>query len=187
MSIRWVQTFHFALQPDQLKDYLAFKPFECSGASVLRHLGYSTGSLQAWAAAFSWHQECTGSHTACRPSDPSYLPTRVIDVGKHMFSNPRLTLGSQLEPGTKYATLSHCWGHSTQTRLLRSNLSSFKQKLPWKELSKTFKDVFKVTRHLGIRYLWIDSLCIIQDSPEDWARESSAMSKVYSNGYCNIA
>ena len=187
MSIRSVHTFHFALHPDQLMDDLDFKPFECSGASVLRHLGYSTGSPQAWAAAFSWHQECTGSHKACRRSDPIYLPTRVIDVGKHVFSNPRLILGSELEPGTKYATLSHCWGRSTQTRLLRSNLSSLRQKLPWKELSKTFKDVFKVTRYLGIRYLWIDSLCIIQDSPEDWARESSAMSKVYSNGYCNIA
>lgn len=44
-----------------------------------------------------------------------------------------------------------------------------------------------VTRFLGLRYLWIDSLCIIQDSVEDWANESSAMSKVYSNGDCNIA
>jgi hypothetical protein len=168
-------------------DYLDFKPFECSGPSVLRHLGYSTGSPQAWAAAFNWHRECTRSHRDCRQPDPKYLPTRVIDVGKHAFSNPRLILGSELRPGTRYATLSHCWGHSVQTRLLQTNLTLFRQKLPWKELSKMFKEAFKVTRHLGIRYLWIDSLCIVQDSPGDWARESSAMSKVYSNGYCNIA
>ncbi|KAG4439747.1 hypothetical protein IFR05_004769 [Cadophora sp. M221] len=164
-----------------------FKPFDLSKTSVLRHLGYSTGSAQAWAAAFKWHRECTRGHKDCRRSDPAYLPSRLIDVGKHFMRSPRLVLASELERGTKYATLSHCWGHSMHTRLLSSNLTSFRKKLPWGDMSKLFREAFTVTRFLGLRYLWIDSLCIVQDSAEDWALESSLMSKVYSSGYCNIA
>lgn len=54
-------------------------------------------------------------------------------------------------------------------------------------LPQSFRDAVDVTRMLGLRYLWIDSLCIIQDSPEDWDEEASHMADVYSNAYCTIA
>ena len=54
-------------------------------------------------------------------------------------------------------------------------------------LSKTFRDAIKVTRHLGIRYIWIDSICIIQDSREDWEAESTMMGQVYRHCECCIA
>lgn len=55
------------------------------------------------------------------------------------------------------------------------------------QLPKTLSNAVKTVRHLGIRYLWVDSLCICQDDPEDWARESSRMADVYSNAYLVIA
>lgn len=57
------------------------------------------------------------------------------------------------------------------------------------ELPKTFQDAVKVTRELGVLYLWIDSLCIIQygDGGEDWKRESGRMENVFSYAYCTIA
>lgn len=55
------------------------------------------------------------------------------------------------------------------------------------EMPKTFVDAITITRHLGIRHLWIDSLCICQDDPEDWARESSCMCDVYNNAHVVIA
>jgi len=55
------------------------------------------------------------------------------------------------------------------------------------QLSKTFQDALIITRRLDLRYLWIDSLCIIQDSEEDWQEQSACMGQVYSNSYCNIA
>ena len=55
------------------------------------------------------------------------------------------------------------------------------------QLPKTFRQAIKVTRDLGGRFIWIDSLCIIQDSVEDWRKESSAMTHIYSYGFCNIA
>ncbi|PVH73312.1 HET-domain-containing protein [Cadophora sp. DSE1049] len=123
----------------------------------------------------------------CRRANPTYLPSRLIDIGKYTFSYPHLALAHELERGTKYATLSHCWGRSGHARLSSSNLSSYRQRLPRSGLSKTFKEALTITRYLGLRYLWIDSLCIIQDSEKDWAKESSEMSRIYSNGSCNIA
>lgn len=55
------------------------------------------------------------------------------------------------------------------------------------ELPQTFRDAVTITRRLGLRYLWIDSLCICQDDIEDWARESGRMADVYSNAYVVIA
>ncbi|PMD19341.1 heterokaryon incompatibility, partial [Hyaloscypha hepaticicola] len=54
-------------------------------------------------------------------------------------------------------------------------------------LPKTFQDAVLITRDLGVRYLWIDSLCIIQDSDEDWEQEAARMSEVYANGYVMLA
>ena len=58
--------------------------------------------------------------------------------------------------------------------------------IPTEALPRTFKDAIQLTRNLGVSYLWIDSLCIIQDSMEDWRRESRLMDKVYRYSACNI-
>lgn len=72
-------------------------------------------------------------------------------------------------------------------RLLKTTLLSMEKALLFDELPKTFQDAIILTRHLGIQYLWIDSLCIIQDSHEDWATESEQMEFVYKSAVCNIA
>ncbi len=72
-------------------------------------------------------------------------------------------------------------------RLLLSNHQSLKEKIPIKELPKTFQDAMEIAKKLGIEYLWIDSLCIIQDSPEDWRREASLMRDIFENCLCCIA
>ncbi|KAF4634739.1 hypothetical protein G7Y89_g3367 [Cudoniella acicularis] len=71
--------------------------------------------------------------------------------------------------------------------LLSTNIESLREGLPLEKLTKTFRDSLAVTRALGIDYIWIDSLCIIQDSREDWARESKVMGEVYKRACCNIA
>ena len=72
-------------------------------------------------------------------------------------------------------------------KLVSSNIDSFRQCIPLESLSSTFLDAIRVTRALGLRYLWIDSLCIIQDSLADWEAESAEMASVYRNGVLNIA
>ena len=86
----------------------------------------------------------------------------------------------------RYAALSHRWGSSALTTTL-ANLQSRKKCIIWAELPKIFQDAIAITRQLGLRYLWIDSLCIIQDDIEDWQRQSAQMSSIYANSYVTIA
>jgi hypothetical protein len=81
----------------------------------------------------------------------------------------------------QYATLSHRWLPKPLTTLKTSNIHDFQVQLPLELLSQAFLDAFTVTRNAGLRHIWIDSLCIIQDSASDWATESLIMSTIYGN------
>jgi hypothetical protein len=83
--------------------------------------------------------------------------------------------------------LSHCWGEMNFLTLSRSNLEAFQAQIPQEALSQTFIDAIRISRDLGFSYLWIDSLCILQDDPNDWGRESALMSAVYGGSGLNIA
>ena len=87
-----------------------------------------------------------------------------------------------------YIALSHCWGAPELTfQTTRETLEENQLQLPWDKLSRTFQDAIHATRRIGKRYLWIDSLCIIQDSNEDWDQESSVMGDIYKNAYLTLA
>ena len=102
---------------------------------------------------------------------------------------PRVSLSDtkNLSPHTKYATLSHCWGTSQPVKLLSKNYQKFRENVDFSSLPRTFQDAITFTLALNIEYLWIDSLCIIQDLPDDWLREASLMCSVYSNSWINFA
>lgn len=143
------------------------------------------GSQQNFDIARNWLHECQNSHDSCLSRNPPELPTRVIDVGNsHSPENPRLFLsrGKRAE----YVALSHCWGGSITPLLKVDSLSSFQQELPYSSLPANFKDAITITRKLEIRYLWIDSLCIIQDSRDDWAQESKKMGLIYRNSTLTV-
>jgi len=82
--------------------------------------------------------------------------------------------------------LSHCWGGPIAMTLTSSNLTEFSTAIPHEQLPRNFQDAIDITRRLGIRYLWIDSLCIVQDSGSDWAQESAKMTAVYENAFVTI-
>lgn len=90
----------------------------------------------------------------------------------------------------KYIALSHCWGNPSTSRIPTTTiatLSERKSTIPLSSLTKTFQDAIAVTQKLGIRYIWIDSLCIIQDSQSDWQNEVTKMCDVYRNAHLTIA
>jgi Heterokaryon incompatibility protein (HET) len=110
------------------------------------------------------------------------------------FTNPSSEKGIVLRDGdslsstTKYVTLSHCWGELEITKLTQISHFTFSNvSIPLMALPLTFQQVISVTKTLGIDYIWMESLCVIQDSYEDWLRESSQMWEVYCNSYCNLA
>lgn len=72
-------------------------------------------------------------------------------------------------------------------KLTQTRLALCLQKIPPQEISKVFRDAMEVAASVGLQYIWIDSLCIIQDSVDDWIAESTQMSNIYSYGYLNIA
>jgi len=86
----------------------------------------------------------------------------------------------------RYVALSHRWGSSALTTTL-ANLKSRKKRIIWAELPKIFQDAIAITRQLGLKYLWIDSLCILQDDIADWQRQSAQMASIYANSYVTIA
>jgi hypothetical protein len=142
--------------------------------------------------AREWMQNCEASHPTCRMSNrPNFTPTRLIDVGeeKIFHSSIQICLKNKqdLPPNLQYLTLSHCWGGTVPLRLMRSNLTSMMSNIPFSQLPKTFQDAVIVTQKLGVRYIWIDSLCIIQDDAQDWQHESALMADVYRNAMCNIS
>ncbi len=87
----------------------------------------------------------------------------------------------------KYVALSHCWGKAETLVLKKHLLRTMTCGIDWLQLPKTFQDAILVTWRLGFHYLWIDSLCIIQDSPEEWNKESGTMQNVYANCVLTIA
>jgi len=91
-----------------------------------------------------------------------------------------------------YVALSHAWGKKEERRkamplLLNENISARMLSIPWDELTQTFQDAIVITRDIGVPYVWIDSLCIVQDDRKDWAREAARMASVYKFAYLVIA
>ncbi|KAK1842839.1 heterokaryon incompatibility protein [Colletotrichum chrysophilum] len=149
----------------------------------------STNSASTWSFINDWMEKCTESHQACRQPDlaTSYRPTRLLQMNES--NSFRLVQGSECPTAIQYAALSYCWGskpaHSL-LRLLRSTMSGLSEWQPVDGLPKTFRDAMNVAQRPGVYYLWIDRLCIFQDSAEDWRHEASTMQDVYRNAYIGI-
>jgi Heterokaryon incompatibility protein (HET) len=112
--------------------------------------------------------------------DPSCLDARLVDVKNSYF-------GNFCPP---YAALTYCWGddmleHSHRT--VGSNLAHRMQRIKYSQLPRTIQDSFTIARKLGVDYLWVDALCIVQDSNPDWHGESAKMGSIYKAAIFTIA
>lgn len=97
--------------------------------------------------------------------EQSQTPRRLLDVGDPSLPADQRTirLVQDVKENFKYMCLSHCWGDyqgfTTTKRTLRKRL----KEIHWDDLPRTYQDSITVARMLGLRFLWIDSLCIVQD------------------------
>lgn len=155
---------------------------------------YTAGCTSTAATAKLWNhwlRTCCESHADCRASEENsqFLPARLIEVIRDEDGNAsawRLVLGRDVGK-VPYLTLSHCWGSSEHTKLLKENHSDFLKFSPNSRLPKTYQDALIVTASLGFQYIWIDSLCIIQNDNADWKTQASTMGAIYKYAQCNIA
>lgn len=118
---------------------------------------------------------------------PKWCPTRLLDIGLEGNKWWKLCLSEDFSSPPNYITLSYRWGSSPSITLSHSNIEEFRRGKLISDLPRTFRDSVVVARRFSIRYLWIDSLCILQDSSEDWKKEFSTMRHVYTNASCNIS
>jgi hypothetical protein len=86
-----------------------------------------------------------------------------------------------------YITVSHRWGKEPSIKLTSETVNELQDGVSLEKFPKTFSDAIKVAWKTGIQYVWIDCLCIMQDSEEEWRSESSRMGLVYKNSYLNVA
>jgi hypothetical protein len=126
-----------------------------------------------------WIRTCDEKHEGCRVETIPILPTRVLDLEAGTFSSLIKLIETTKGQQGQYIALSHCWGTSHPFTTTRNNLQEMKKGFQLTEIPATFQDAITVSRQLGIRYLWIDSLCIIQGDTVDWEIESSRMGTVY--------
>lgn len=133
-----------------------------------------------------WFLECQNSHPECSAIVKNKLPKRVIDVGLFGDTRSPRVYESRAETG-QWAALSHCWGMTVTTKLTLATYVERMQGISMAALPKNFRDAIIITRMLRIQYLWIDSLCIIQDSTEDWLQQSAKMGEIYKNSLVTIA
>jgi hypothetical protein len=138
------------------------------------------------ALAKCWLDDCVESHEICPKSLNSRLPSRILDLGPPGGASD-LRLLVNVESCGRYATLSHCWGNSQPLKLTQTTYDEFQEKIAYESLPKTFQDAVTATRSLGLRYLWIDSLCIIQGSRRDWEEQCTEMGRIYKDSFVTLA
>jgi len=132
----------------------------------------------------SWIQACRSDHSEChRPDD--YLPTRILDISGTGDIRLRITNPGS-EPQSEYVALSYCWGTTRTLKTELGNILAHQNGIRLADLPKTIRDAVELSRTLGFRCLWVDALCIIQDSSDDWASESGRMADVFGRAFMTL-
>ena len=155
--------------------------------------GSNTSSAGSFERIRDWIRQCAG-HRGCNQRHcidcvPKGLPSRLIEISTGCRSPTlRLVFGDEIRSKEcQYATLSHCWGLVSFPKLQQNNIDGFRSNIPWNILTKTFQEAVITASRLGVRYLWIDALCIVQDDLDDWRYEAAQMANIYSNSFLNIS
>jgi len=158
-----------------------------------------TTSSRAFDRAALWLKECLENHEECggdKEGDENYMPRRLLDMGVPGTQNnneeeqARIHLVEDATETAPYAALSYCWGSDLTgvVKTLTCNKKNhIEQGVPVSSLPKTVQDAVAVCRGLGLRYLWVDALCIIQDDKADWKLEGEKMRAVYHSSRVTIA
>ncbi|KAK4203930.1 heterokaryon incompatibility protein-domain-containing protein [Triangularia verruculosa] len=160
----------------------------------------STASVSTRDNAMQWLKRCQanqdGIHNQCNPISTDWLPTRLLDVASAIHgSTLKLVMPSDsaeaFTSDRRYITLSHCWGKWGASQLPVLTLENMPERLQdgihMSLLPKTFADAVQIAHWFNVRWLWIDSLCILQNSQDDWRQESVMMYDVYKNALLNIS
>lgn len=173
--------------PNKTPDYEAFHVsyFNCVTVTEDDCLQEDQDVLQT---ASGWLRTCLESHKSCHAMAAHHrLPTRLVSIADGE-PHVEITADKQdLSTPPRYATLSYCWGKRPFIQLTKHNLPALLKGIPPEDIPPTFADAFAIAKSFAIDYIWIDSLCIVQDDEDDWSREADRMRSVYAGSHLNIA
>jgi hypothetical protein len=147
------------------------------------------GNQDCLSQAAAWMQNCIVNHKRCNAhlgtTCSATLPARALHVSG---TNARLVQMTHIDTKiiTPYLTVSHKWMTQGMPKLLRCNLQKMQQSVQLHTLPAIFQDSILLARAIGICYVWIDSLCIIQDDSRDIETEISKMGQIYRNAILNV-
>ncbi|KAF7672621.1 hypothetical protein GT037_009122 [Alternaria burnsii] len=140
-----------------------------------------------------WLKRCEdeqhGYHKICSLSERAYVPTRLIKIsGPPDQLQLKIVCRDDLEEHdvSRYVALSYCWGGDQTNKLTQENHGLYKKNIAWETLPKTIQDAAKTAQALGFQYIWIDSMCIVQNSKEDKKAEINQMTKVYAHATLTV-
>lgn len=134
--------------------------------------------------------KCETSHARCQALSSKPLPSRLVHIPSDYLSSQQVRLYVTPKEGQlgRYVALSYCWGGPQTFSLKQDNLDRLQHEATHASaLPQTLQDAILVTHHLGFEYLWIDALCIIQDSAEDKWREIAEMQNTYQSAAVTVA
>ncbi|OCK78429.1 HET-domain-containing protein [Lepidopterella palustris CBS 459.81] len=142
----------------------------------------------AFSSAKSWLSQCLSEHENCHKQAFPALPHRLLDLAIEQDNSlVKLHISDVTGNCGQYAALSYCWGGPQPIIASTCSLETLKSGVSVSTLPQTIKDAIEVTRKLGLRYLWVDSLCILQDCAKDKQIEIQRMGSIYKNATVTIA
>lgn len=174
----------------QTKDYVWITNTGLEAPLYGRPTSDRTDSDEVFQLARSWLSKCLDNHERCRTFSGriEHYPRRLLRVYMHESNlSIQLCLTEEMHLQQPFLTLSHCWGKMKFVQLTRNTIQDFVEDIPIQLLPKTFRDAALIVNRLGYEYIWIDSLCILQDSIEDWNQELESMGEIFRNSVCTIA
>ena len=161
-----------------------FTPTDHHLKSQLRPLNRNVSSDSAFQVAKYWLDDCifgsSRDHPDCTPPKLFFTPIRLLEITGNV-NKPHVRL-HQTRPSER---ISYCWGGPQPFQTLKENIEQYREGIPFHHLAKSIQDAIIVVLRLKLRYLWVDSLCIIQDGTHK-AKEITKMRDIYANALLTI-
>jgi hypothetical protein len=157
-----------------------------AGQISTRPIENDPASDQSFRMISSWMEKCRNSHPSCHLGSHA-MPARLIEIADYGTEyRLRLRDTDDLSSAT-FTALSYCWGGDQSVKCLKDLIPRFSIRIPFGDRPATINDAISVCCRVGIEYLWVDALCIIQDDPLDQAVEIAKMQNIYENASFTIA
>ncbi|KAK7424493.1 hypothetical protein QQX98_000458 [Neonectria punicea] len=166
-------------------DVIACTGDPASDFVTTRPINPRIGSADNFSLSRRWIQVCLHTHDSCPTGSLDFMPKRVLELQHDGAGRYHVSLHqpSSLEP---YVALSYCWGGDQPQKTTKAKMNSGNLEVDWEALPRSIQDAIKVTIGLGYRYLWVDSLCIVQDDDQEKAKQIALMPKIYAKALVTI-